>query len=273
VSALLAVVGELKLLHELKLVVDFRDDGDEQDVEVEAVPSAAFAALTASSQLRVLHVELSHDTEVALPGPDVLRHMFPAGRRLGQLHTLVLGSVQYCTSQWRVPLAALARIAASCPAVQTLSLVDVFEEGRQRRLLPLLDLTMLSSLRVGGAAWNDSAAGVVAQLTQLTSLEWVLTQGWYSNALGDPIKDYQLTRTGLAQLVSLERLQYCSIDQAEALTQTPLLDFELKFLPEFTSSDQVCCWQVDALQQVPEPTLHNDTLACLPSFQPAPCTH
>jgi hypothetical protein len=125
VSALLAVVGQLTRLRKLKLVLDF--EGEEE--EGEEVPSAAFSALTASSQLQVLHIELSLSTDMALPGPDVLQHMFPTGRQLGQLHTLVLGSVEPLSSQWHVPAADLARIVASCPALQDLSLVDVLEPG------------------------------------------------------------------------------------------------------------------------------------------------
>jgi hypothetical protein len=255
VSALLAVVGELTLLHELKLDLYFEQS------EVEAVPSVAFSALTASSQLRVLHVELSHDTEVALPGPDVLQHMFPAGRLLGQLHTLVLGPPDFCPLHWCLSLADLALIAASCPALQTLSLVDVFELASEDSLRPLLDLTMLSSLRVGGAAWDDSAAGVVAQLTQLTSLEWVLTQDDSS----------RLSQAGLLQLAALDRLQFFSLDTAEKLDdKIPMLLDELLgervCAPRFTPSDQVGCWLERAGAF---PALYTTTLACLPSFKPA----
>jgi hypothetical protein len=63
------------------------------------MPTAAFSVLTASSQLRVLDIELSRWNEVPVPGPDVLQHMFPAGRQLAQLHTLVLGSVQQYSNQ------------------------------------------------------------------------------------------------------------------------------------------------------------------------------
>jgi hypothetical protein len=235
VSTLLAVVGELTLLLELKLVLDVDED------EVEAVPSAAFAALTASSQLHVLNVELSHDAEVAFPGPDVLQQMFPAGRLLRQLHTLVLGSadVDYYCSEWSVPSADLARVAASCSALQTLSLVDVFVPGSQSSLQPLLDLTMLSSLRVGGAAWDDSAAGVVAQLTQLTSLEWVHTHD-------DPDR-CGMSQAGLLRLAALEQLHCLSIRAADVLDENARLEDELGSLPiELASSDEVC-WQVHLL--------------------------
>jgi hypothetical protein len=148
-----------------------------------------------------------------------------------------------------VPLADLGLIATSCPALQTLDLVGAFEPGDAKSLRPLLDLSMLSSLRVGGAAWTDSAAGVVAELTQLTSLEWTSTDeddseypdcGWYGpgdwrEIMENCRRQGKLSRAGLAQLAALERLQYCSIDCYEPGSTSRL---------KFASSDQVSCWHV-----------------------------
>lgn len=223
VTALLAVVGKLALLQQLKLVLT---------VEPEAVPSAAFSALTASSQLRVLHVELTREVPVPVPGPDVLQHMFPAGRRLAQLHTLVLGSAQQMNSQWVMPPADVARIAASCPALHTVSLVDVLAPGGGDSLCALLHLTSVSSLRVGGTAWDDRAAGVVARLTQLTRLEWVHT--WE-----DPNEPPRggLSRVGLGQLAALQRLQHLSISADGDVESLTKIEEEIGFLPELVPSE------------------------------------
>lgn len=189
-TTLLAAVGGLSQLQELYLhVCDADLDGTELQPQ-------AFACLTASSQLQVLHLLSFEITEPYggsyILGSDELQHMFPDGRRLAQLHTLVLGASNHNYS-WGIAGADLPRIAASCPSLDTLSISHMLDA--RANLTPLLQFTTCRSLCVGGAVFNDRAAVLVAQLTQLTSLEWECT------------RDADLTIAGLMQLTALTQLQ------------------------------------------------------------------
>ena len=92
-AALLSSIGNLKQLQVLTLKVH---EARTFNVGLPRLPSCAFAALTASSQLQDLRVKLSNCAcamgEGIMPGSDVLQHMFAPGQHLEQLHSLALGS-------------------------------------------------------------------------------------------------------------------------------------------------------------------------------------
>lgn len=140
-------------------------------------PCHAFSALTASSKLEFLHVKFNSETDLdgnyaVMPGRNVLQHMFPSGRQLPQLESLGLGCAENWYSNWRVPAADLGRIASSCLRLRSFGWYHLLDPATAADLSPLLRLTSLSSLRLGGDGVGSTAAPIVAQLTQLTSLEW-----------------------------------------------------------------------------------------------------
>jgi hypothetical protein len=109
------------------------------------------------------------------------------------------GDVRYEDDLWCVDAADISSITRGCPSLNELGLICVVHGGTDAScLLPLH--AQLNVLDVGGVAFDDATTGVVAQLTNLSSLSW-----WES--LG-------LTDAGLFQLTSLRRLssfnmQYC----------------------------------------------------------------
>lgn len=162
-------------------------------------PSHAFSALTASSKLQFLHAEFNSMTDLdgnyaVMPGRNVLQHMFPFGRQLPQLERLALGCAETWYCNWRVPAADLERIASSCPRLRSFGWY-LLDPAIAADLSPLLRLTRCSSLRLGGEGVGSTAAPIVAQLTQLTSLEWGF-------CVGD-----DLDSRALAQLTKLKKLQ------------------------------------------------------------------
>jgi hypothetical protein len=138
--ALLAALQHLTQLQHLELHVCGLCTGQPQ--------ASMFSALTASTQLTTLSVT----DGVLAPVPQAaFGHMFPSGHVLPKLMVLCFGSRfiagyrPHC-----VEAAQVARIAASCPALQELFLLKVTPEG--------FDVSCLQQLppcvkRVEGLAW------------------------------------------------------------------------------------------------------------------------
>jgi hypothetical protein len=124
--------------------------------------------------------------------------MFAPGRHLEQLHSLALGSADCDDNNWGLPVEDLQMVAASCPALHTLDIGHLLENLPCADFTPLLIFTSCERLYVGGQQFDDRAVPIVAQLTQLTYLEW------------DCSREYDvtcLTRVGLAKLTALTGLQ------------------------------------------------------------------
>lgn len=146
------------------------------DITPTSVPSHAFAALTASSQLQDLHVDLRSNSPAAglfgesavVPGSDVLQHMFPSGRQLLHLEYLHLGCHPSCAN-WHVPAADVRRIASCCPRLHGLELHNLLDPATASDLSSLLRLTSCRDLSLAGEGIGSPAAPIVAQLTQLTT--------------------------------------------------------------------------------------------------------
>lgn len=152
----------------------------------------------------MLQFEVLSTRDGALPGfADTLRHMFPPGRQLQQLRTLILGvcytgDIAYNSSiEWNVPAADLAAVADSCPGLRTLRLVGVLQPGDAR---PLLRFSRVQELWLGGQVLDAGAAAVLAQTTQLTSLHLVFTRSTHG-----------FGARGFAHLVALTQLQLLSL--------------------------------------------------------------
>jgi hypothetical protein len=125
--------------------------------------------------------------------------MFPAGKQLPQLKYIGFRSHSdhRDVDAGRITTEELSNLVASCPALVLLDLTCV--------LAPDADVSTLlklpqhcQHLGVGGQAFGDEAAGVVAQLTQLITLQWSGPMG-----PGAP----SLTYAGLAQLTALHTLE------------------------------------------------------------------
>jgi hypothetical protein len=77
----------------------------------------------------------------------------------------------------------LAQMVTCCPGLRQLNLLCAVRSGAD--FLPLLSLRpQVDSLLVGGVAFDDAAAGIVAQLTALTKLEWQLSKHLTQGGLG-----------------------------------------------------------------------------------------
>jgi hypothetical protein len=134
-------------------------------------PAERFSALTASTGIKWL-VVVEQDIYVLPNG--ITRHMFPPGRQLQQLThvTLVL-------EEWDpdgpdggfMSGSELRCLIDACPALQFLDMTNTLHEPAT--VPELLRLPQCcNTLCVGGRAFSDEAAHIVAQLTQLTRLRW-----------------------------------------------------------------------------------------------------
>jgi hypothetical protein len=90
----------------------------------------------------------------------------------------------------------LQSIASCCPSLRILHIEGLLEPGVSASAL--LQLAECRDLSVGGRAFDNRAAGVVAQMTQLTSLTWWCSQGFDS--------------VGLSQLTALTNLQWLVLE-------------------------------------------------------------
>jgi hypothetical protein len=198
---ILSVIGQLTNLQVLEVESWRREDIQEHfalglqfDPVVlrDAAPSA-FSALTASSRLERLHLDGEQYSSVHR---GAVSNMFPAGRQLQHLTALLLSPerLQFQPRSHVLTADDLQSIASCCPSLRTLHIEGLLEPGASASAL--LQLTECRSLSVGGRAFNNPAAGVVAQMTQLTSLTWWCSQGF------DSVGSSQLTAlTNLQRLV------------------------------------------------------------------------
>jgi hypothetical protein len=221
-EAVLSAITQLTQLQVLKVVAWRREDVQASSEDcalplqtdcfvLRDAPPAAFAALTTSSRLQLLHLD---DAEHSLVPRGAATRMFPAGRSLKHLTALLLSPqrLQFHPRSHVLTTADLQSIASSCPSLQSLHIAGLLEPGTDPS--PLLQLAECRDLSVGGRAFDNPAAGVVAQMTQLTSLTWWCSQGFDS--------------VGLSQLTALTNLQklvlepvcqdlWCPLDEAEVV--------------------------------------------------------
>jgi hypothetical protein len=120
--------------------------------------------------------------------------MFLSGRKLPQLQDLAVWSLdREGTAAGTVTAAELRSMIDACPALCELDITGILQAGPDVAVLRRLPSTCCC-LSVGGAAFGDSAASVIAQVTQLTALTW---------SFSDNLADGGLQLTGLRQLQSL----------------------------------------------------------------------
>uniref|UniRef100_A0A383WDB7 Uncharacterized protein n=1 Tax=Tetradesmus obliquus TaxID=3088 RepID=A0A383WDB7_TETOB len=178
---------------------------------------AEYSALLPLSQ-HITRVELTWDPHVG--GAGMLRagcdqHMFAAGRQLPQLKQLVLGapasfwdwagtSDQYAMRVKGVGPClgegSLSRLVSCCPGPEQLWIAGLMQPGAAvyNNMKPLLRLTALRELCVGGRAVNDDVACFV--LARLSSLQRL---GVF--AAGN------FTDEGLRALTRLQQLQHLEV--------------------------------------------------------------
>jgi hypothetical protein len=129
-----------------------------------SVPVAAYSALTASSKLQ--HLDISC---CMLPA-DAWQHIFPAGRQLPHLQTLIINQVRHPSGAAVAP--EVSRLISCCPGLQTLLMA--YMQYSSELLAPLVGLSSLSELSLRPA--DDSpefgqGMEVVSQLTWLRRLK------------------------------------------------------------------------------------------------------
>lgn len=183
VAAFLSAVQGLTLLKRLSLFYCSLDT----DEPLTNQQLQQFSALTASTLLEELKLSVPMG-ELPVP-PGCVKFMFPAGKRFPQLTDLSITADRFgdgCMS-WK----ELARIIAVCPALEVLDIASALHEGANLSALARLPGT-LDSLTVGGWAFGDQAAPIVARLTQLSEFAWEFS----------PLSD-----RGVQQLTALPRLQ------------------------------------------------------------------
>lgn len=167
-----------------------------------------FSALTASTQLKRV-VVLDVRIRQVLP-LGAVQHMFSPGRQLQALTCLELESsgaayagIDLGQSVF-ISAADMKCLVRACSSLQHLAVCNALEDGAA--VQELLQLPpCCSSLSVGGEAFHDAAASVVAQLTQLTALTWSESAG--------------LTDLGLERLTTLKDLQELGLFSAASITQ------------------------------------------------------
>jgi hypothetical protein len=200
-ASALAAIGQLTQLRVLE-VVHFNKANNHTSLLHDA-PISAMSALTTSSQLQRLHVNcMKYSSGSAVPDGAIL-HMFWPGH-LQQLVYLRMGPEKASvgdrcrgsgTCTGIVHEEDLECIVSCCPSLQSLHLMYSLKAGDA--IEALLQLRQCHSLSLGGAAheFDNKAAAVIAQMTQLTHLSCVCNRGINSMSI------QLLTRlTGLQQL-------------------------------------------------------------------------
>ena len=127
-------------------------------------PAAAYAALTASINLRSLDLRWC-----TLP-PGVWQHVFPAGRQLQHLQVLDIGNVRQAGPSDYGPAPAGTLLVSCCPALRSLYMPYLTLSGAEV-LGPLQGLSGLHALRLATVS-TPCAQGLqsVGQLTGLRDL-------------------------------------------------------------------------------------------------------
>jgi hypothetical protein len=194
-SALLSAVRGLQHLKHLSVCVDVHEENAQSQSSLSTAQRRDCDALTASPHLTYLDLSVAGSKGRLLPTA-ALQQMFPADRELPQLQHLVLRWTDRC--RWfygdagSITTADLRSMVSACPGLCCLDLGEVVAQDAD--VSPLLQLpATCCSLKVAGHPFNDSAAGVIGQLTQLTQLVWTDSPG--------------LTDAGLLSLMALQGLQ------------------------------------------------------------------
>jgi hypothetical protein len=200
-TAFLEAVRGMRHLQHLAVVEAYDAEAlygvsDEDVAFLRAADPRACAALTAASQLTCL--EICCEYGQPLPAA-ALQHMFPAGTQLSRLQHLMVSASDY-EHAGGIRSADLRSAVGACPALHHLSLHGVLAADVDVDVLLELPSTW-RSLAVGGAAFGDRAVPVIAQLTQLTSLQWGGSPG--------------LMAAGLVPLTQLRALQTCCVPVAD----------------------------------------------------------
>lgn len=198
VAALLTALPALACLQDLQLLYLKLDSA--------RPPFNAFSALTASSQLTSLQVE--GYCRPALP-QGALPHCLPDNKQLPQLRKLILGQDQDDAPLGRAYMEGeeLTRIFRCLPNLEELGVTcSIRPDCHYTVLTTLLDLPRsCSSLDVGGDAFGNGAAAVVAQITELTNIRWSS-----SNTLTD---------AGLECLTALTNLQRLTVQSCPGISE------------------------------------------------------
>lgn len=205
-ASALAALGHLSQLQVLKLLHWVKFARGEPSL-LHAAPVASLSALTASTKLQQLHVNCrARHGRCGSAFPDgAVAHMFPSGRVLEQLVVLHLGPEKGFTGfDGFLSGEDLECIAASCPSLQSLHIKGSLKAGKPTDAL--LQLHECHTLSVGGVAlaFNNHAAAVVAQMTQLTHLSWCCSRGFTSMGL-----ELMTRLTNLQRLVMTPMTEDC----------------------------------------------------------------
>jgi hypothetical protein len=179
-AALLDALQQLTSLQHLQLNLD--------NLDTETTAAQLFAALTASSRLTALILE--PDTCTPLP-KGAVQHMFGSGKQLPQLHRLTITNYDdsehpngWPDDQWTIDGEDIYNIASCCPKLQQLDIaLNVNPDADLEGLLQLPK--SCTSLTIGGAVFDNDAAEVVTQLTQLRNLCWNKSPQFTGMSLGD----------------------------------------------------------------------------------------
>jgi len=174
---------------------------------VTAGSAAAYAALTASSQLQHLELVISHG-DYGRSWRGILPHLFPSvDCSLAQLQHLALRSpgdsglyradAKYCIALPTMAHAFLVRAVSCCPSLQHLDIMEAL--SREVQLSSLLHVPHLTALLVSGISDGD-AEHVVAQLSKLQRLE-----------VGCIGRDGRITAAGLQHLTALQHLTFLKL--------------------------------------------------------------
>jgi len=169
---------------------------------ISAGSAAAYAALTASSQLQHLELVNSHN-DYGASWRDILPHLFASvDCSLPQLQLLALrrpggrrfnrAEAKYCIALPTLGQAVLARAVSCCTSLQHLDITEAL--SREVQLCSLLHVPNLTALLVSGITDRD-AVQVVAQLKHLQQLE-----------VGSGDRDGRITAAGLQHLTALQHL-------------------------------------------------------------------
>jgi hypothetical protein len=198
------------------------------------------SALTASSKLTSLYVL----ARFSMPMPQgALQHLLPSGVQLPELQVLRLQGGDGVSKEQCLGAEDTRRIAECCPGLTELTLSGVVSLRVSLSQLLALQST-LQALSVAGAAFGDGAAGVIAQLTGLRSLEW-------SNG--------SLTDSGLQQLAALTALTHLRVKSCKGVSKEILPPDEWykasQLVLEATSPQVcwlvVCCWYLSNMHYMP----------------------
>jgi hypothetical protein len=229
-AALLSELRQLTQLTYLGLKNSFHGIGEGNP------PALAFSVLTASSKLQYLNV-----SDCTLPA-GVWQHVFPAGRQLPHLHTLLVSSVVNPLGGFAASPAG-SRLVSCCPGLQSLDMW--LQQYSGEGLATLSGLCSLSTLLVSSTTPGSEGLEVVGQLTGLRHLRLHA----YSSQ-----KELLLQVTQLKQLTNL---QYAGVLSREykILQLEHKVGAQSSLQPWFTNTAQICavsahqlfCW-VRAMQ-------------------------